>query len=166
MCWLKSIAASINIFDLDWLSWRKSLEKMRLIMDKLHILCISVLLTAHPAMAAMTGGGGGSYSSSTNSSSSSTSSSSSSSSSSSNSSGSSNSSSNSASSDNTSVSSSANSSYSSSQSSSYSTKKKKKKSVFDPFDHVYGLIRLKNLLKPTNHWNMSMHRPHLNRLIN
>ena len=75
----------------------------------------------------MTGGGGGSYSSSTNSSSSS---------------GSSNSSSNSASSDSTSSSSSATSSYSSSQSGSYGTNKKKKKKVFDPFDHVYGLIRL------------------------
>ena len=96
-------------------------------MNKLYFLSILLLLTPHPAIAAMTGGGGGSYSSSTNSSSSS---------------GSSNSSSNSASSDNTSSSSSATSSYSSSQSGSYGTNKKKKKKVFDPFDHVYGLIRL------------------------
>ncbi len=96
-------------------------------MNKFIILCISVLLTAHSAIAAMTGGGGGSYSSSTNSSSSSSSS---------------NSSSNAASSDSSRASSSSTSSYSSSQSGSYGTKKKKKKNVFDPFDHVYGLIRL------------------------
>ena len=29
--------------------------------------------------------------------------------------------------------------------------KRKNNNVFDPFDHVYGLIRLKNLLKPTNY---------------
>jgi len=104
-------------------------------MNKLHFLCISMLLTAHPAIAAMTGGGGGSYSSSTSSTNSSSSS------------GSSNSSSNSASSDNTSASSSATSSYSSSQSGSYGTNKKKKKTVFDPFEHVYGLIRLEKFVE-------------------
>ena len=93
-------------------------------MHKLHVLCLTVLLIAHPAIAAMTGGGGGSYSSSTSSSGSASTS---------------NSSSNSASSDSSSASSSSTSSYSSSQSGSYSTKKK---NVFDPFDHVYGLIRL------------------------
>ena len=107
--------------------------KKSFILIKQYVVCLSVLLTAHPAIAAMTGGGGGSYSSSTNSSSSSSSSSSS---------GSSNSSSNSASSDNTSASSSATSSYSSSQSGYYGNQKKKKKKVFNPFDHVYGLIRL------------------------
>ena len=102
-------------------------------MNKLHVLCISVMLTANPAIAAMTGGGGGGYSSSTTSSSSSSSVSST---------GSSDSPSNSVSSDNTGASNSGTASYSSSQSSSYGTKKKKKKNVFDPFDHVYGLIRL------------------------
>ncbi len=96
-------------------------------MNKLVSFCILMLLIMNPAIAAMTGGGGGSYSSSTSSSSSASTS---------------NSSSNSASSDSSNASRSSISSYSSSQSGSYSNKKKKKKNVFDPFDHVYGLIRL------------------------
>ena len=107
-------------------------------MNKFYLLCISVLLVSHPAIAAMTGGGGGSYSSS----SSGNSSSSNSSSSSSSSSNSSKSSSSSGSENNSSVSNSTTTSYSSTQSGSYGTKKKKKKNIFDPFDHVYGLIRL------------------------
>ena len=114
-------------------------------MNKFYLLCISILLVSHPAIAAMTGGGGGSYSSSSNSSSSSSNSSSSSSNSSSSSSSPSNSSQSSSSSgseNNSSVSNSTTTSYSSTQSGSYGTKKKKKKYIFDPFDHVYGLIRL------------------------
>ena len=87
-------------------------------MKKLYILTLSVLLSIQPLFAAMTGGGGSSSSSNSSSSSSSSSS-------------------------NTSSSScSSNSSYSSTQGGGYSSKKDKKKKEFDPFESIYGLIRL------------------------
>ena len=87
-------------------------------MKKLYILTLSVLLSIQPLFAAMTGGGGSSSSSNSSSSSSSSSSNTSSSSGSSN------------------------SSYSSTQGCGYSSKKDKKKKEFDPFESIYGLIRL------------------------
>ena len=87
-------------------------------MKKLYILTLSVLLSIQPLFAAMTGGGGSSSSSNSSSSSSSSSSNTSSSSGSSN------------------------SSYSSTQGGGYSSKKDKKKKEFDPFESIYGLIRL------------------------
>ena len=100
-------------------------------MKKLYIITLSLLLSIQPLFAAMTGGGGSSSSSNSSSSSSSSSSSNSSSSSSSSSS-------------NTSSSSgSSNSSYSSAtDGGGYSSKKDKKKKEFDPFESIYGLIRL------------------------
>ena len=87
-------------------------------MKKLYILTLSVLLSIQPLFAAMTAGGGSSSSSNSSSSSSSSSSNTSSSSGSSN------------------------SSYSSTQGGGYSSKKDKKKKEFDPFESIYGLIRL------------------------
>ena len=87
-------------------------------MKKLYILTLSVLLSIQPLFAAMTGGGGSSSSSNSSSSSSSSSSNTSSSSGSSN------------------------SSYSSTEGGGYSSKKDKKKKEFDPFESIYGLIRL------------------------
>ena len=87
-------------------------------MKKLYILTLSVLFSIQPLFAAMTGGGGSSSSSNSSSSSSSSSSNTSSSSGSSN------------------------SSYSSTQGGGYSSKKDKKKKEFDPFESIYGLIRL------------------------
>jgi tetratricopeptide (TPR) repeat protein len=89
-----------------------------MIMKKLYILTLSLLLSVQPLFAAMTGGGGSSSSSSSNSSSSSSSSNASSSSGYSN------------------------SSYSSTEGSGYSSKKDRKKKEFDPFESIYGLIRL------------------------
>ena len=87
-------------------------------MKKIYILTLSVLLSIQPLFAAMTGGGGSSSSSNSSSSSSSSSS-------------------------NTSSSScSSNSSYSSTDGGGYSSKKDKKKKEFDPFESIYGLIRL------------------------
>ena len=87
-------------------------------MKKLYILTLSVLLSIQPLFAAITAGGGSSSSSNSSSSSSSSSSNTSSSSGSSN------------------------SSYSSTQGGGYSSKKDKKKKEFDPFESIYGLIRL------------------------
>ena len=87
-------------------------------MKKLYILTLSLLLSVQPLFAAMTGGGGSSSSSSSNSSSSSSSSNASSSSGYSN------------------------SSYSSTEGGGYSSKKDRKKKEFDPFESIYGLIRL------------------------
>ena len=87
-------------------------------MKKLYILTLSVLLSIQPLFAAMTAGGGSSSSSNSSSSSSSSSSNTSSSSGSSN------------------------SSYSSTEGGGYSSKKDKKKKEFDPFESIYGLIRL------------------------
>jgi tetratricopeptide (TPR) repeat protein len=87
-------------------------------MKKLYILTLSVLLSIQPLFAAVTGGGGSSSSSNSSSSSSSSSSNTSSSSGSSN------------------------SSYSSTEGGGYSSKKDKKKKEFDPFESIYGLIRL------------------------
>ena len=88
-------------------------------MKKLYIITLSLLLSIQPLFAAMTGGGGSSSSSNSSSSSSS-------------------------SSTNTSSSSgSSNSSYSSATGGGgYSSKKDKKKKEFDPFESIYGLIRL------------------------
>ena len=87
-------------------------------MKKLYILTLSVLLSIQPLFAAMTGGGGSSSSSNSSSSSSSSSS------------------------NTSSYSGSSNSSYSSTQGGGYSSKKDKKKKEFDPFESIYGLIRL------------------------
>ena len=87
-------------------------------MKKLYILTLTLLLSIQPLFAAMTGGGGSSSSSNSSSSSSSSSSNTSSSSGSSN------------------------SSYSSTGGGGYSSKKDKKKKEFDPFESIYGLIRL------------------------
>jgi tetratricopeptide (TPR) repeat protein len=87
-------------------------------MKKLYILTLSVLLSIQPLFAAMTGGGGSSSSSNSSSSSSSSSS------------------------NTSSYSGSSNSSYSSTEGGGYSSKKDKKKKEFDPFESIYGLIRL------------------------
>ena len=87
-------------------------------MKKLYILTLSVLLSMQPLFAAMTGGGGSSSSSNSSSSSSSSSS------------------------NTSSYSGSSNSSYSSTEGGGYSSKKDKKKKEFDPFESIYGLIRL------------------------
>lgn len=94
-------------------------------MRKLYILSLSLLLSMQPLFAAITGGGGSG--SSSNSSSLSSSSSSSSSTSTSSASG---------------ASGYSNSSYSSTEGGGYSSKKDKKKKEFDPFESIYGLIRL------------------------
>ena len=83
-------------------------------MKKLYILTLTLLLSIQPLFAAMTGGGGSSSSSSSSSSNTSSSSGSS------------------------------NSSYSSTGGGGYSSKKDKKKKEFDPFESIYGLIRLEN----------------------
>ena len=87
-------------------------------MKKLYILTLSVLLSIQPLFAAVTGGGGSSSSSNSSSSSSSSSS------------------------NTSSYSGSSNSSYSSTEGGGYSSKKDKKKKEFDPFESIYGLIRL------------------------
>ena len=87
-------------------------------MKKLYILTLSVLLSIQPLFAAVAGGGGSSSSSNSSSSSSSSSS------------------------NTTSYSGSSNSSYSSTEGGGYSSKKDKKKKEFDPFESIYGLIRL------------------------
>jgi tetratricopeptide (TPR) repeat protein len=87
-------------------------------MKKLYILTLSVLFSIQPLFAAMTGGGGSSSSSNSSSSSSSSSS------------------------NTSSYSGSSNSSYSSTEGGGYSSKKDKKKKEFDPFESIYGLIRL------------------------
>ena len=87
-------------------------------MKKLYILTLSLLLSIQPLFAAMTGGGGSSSSSNSSSSSSSSSS------------------------NTSSYSGSSNSSYSSTEGGGYSSKKDKKKKEFDPFESIYGLIRL------------------------
>ena len=87
-------------------------------MKKLYILTLSVLLSIQPLFAAMTGGGGSSSSSNSSSSSSSSSS------------------------NTSSYSGCSNSSYSSTEGGGYSSKKDKKKKEFDPFESIYGLIRL------------------------
>ena len=87
-------------------------------MKKFYILTLSVLLSIQPLFAAVTGGGGSSSSSNSSSSSSSSSS------------------------NTSSYSGSSNSSYSSTEGGGYSSKKDKKKKEFDPFESIYGLIRL------------------------
>jgi tetratricopeptide (TPR) repeat protein len=87
-------------------------------MKKLYILTLSVLLSIQPLFAAVAGGGGSSSSSNSSSSSSSSSS------------------------NTSSYSGSSNSSYSSTEGGGYSSKKDKKKKEFDPFESIYGLIRL------------------------
>ena len=87
-------------------------------MKKLYILTLSVLLSIQPLFAAMTGDGGSSSSSTSSSSSSSSSS------------------------NTSSASGYSNSSYSSTGGGGYSSKKDRKKKEFDPFESIYGLIRL------------------------
>jgi len=58
------------------------------------------------------------------------------------------------------------SSDSSSSSGSYGTKKNKKKKVFDPFDHVYGLIRLEKFAEAHQSLKLLNVLRHLNKLIN
>ena len=98
-------------------------------MTKLYAVCLSIFVFVQPVFGAMTGGGGSSSSSSSSSTSSSSSSSSSGASDGAGSSSSSNASNSS-------------SSYSSSGYGNYGSKKDKKKKVFDPFERIYGLIRL------------------------
>ena len=87
-------------------------------MKKLCILTLSLLLGIQPLFAAMTGDGGSSSSSTSSSSSSSSSS------------------------NTSSASGYSNSSYSSTGGGGYSSKKDRKKKEFDPFESIYGLIRL------------------------
>ena len=87
-------------------------------MKTLYILTLSFFLSIQPLFAAMTGDGGSSSSSTSSSSSSSSSS------------------------NTSSASSYSNSSYSSTEGGGYSSKKDRKKKEFDPFESIYGLIRL------------------------
>ena len=87
-------------------------------MKTLYIFTLSFFLSIQPLFAAVTGGGGSSSSSNSSSSSSSSSS------------------------NTSSYSGSSNSSYSSTEGGGYSSKKDKKKKEFDPFESIYGLIRL------------------------
>ena len=92
-------------------------------MTRFYAVCLSIFVVGQPVFGAMTGGGGSSSASTPSSSSSSGASDGAGSSSSSNVSNSSN-------------------SYSSSGYGNYGSKKDKKKNVFDPFERIYGLIRL------------------------
>ena len=87
-------------------------------MKTLYILTLSFFLSIQPLFAAMTGDGGSSSSSTSSSSSSSSSS------------------------NTSSASGYSNSSYSSTEGGGYSSKKDRKKKEFDPFESIYGLIRL------------------------
>ena len=87
-------------------------------MKTLYIFTLSFFLSIQPLFAAVTGVGGSSSSSNSSSSSSSSSS------------------------NTSSYSGSSNSSYSSTEGGGYSSKKDKKKKEFDPFESIYGLIRL------------------------
>ena len=87
-------------------------------MKTLYIFTLSFFLSIQPLFAAMTGDGGSSSSSTSSSSSSSSSS------------------------NTSSASGYSNSSYSSTEGGSYSSKKDKRKKEFDPFESIYGLIRL------------------------
>ena len=87
-------------------------------MKTLYIFTLSFFLSIQPLFAAMTGDGGSSSSSTSSSSSSSSSS------------------------NTSSASSYSNSSYSSTEGGGYSSKKGRKKKEFDPFESIYGLIRL------------------------
>ena len=87
-------------------------------MKTLYILTLSFFLSIQPLFAAMTGDGGSSSSSSSSSSTSSSSS------------------------NTSSASGYSNSSYSSTEGGGYSSKKDRKKKEFDPFESIYGLIRL------------------------
>ena len=92
-------------------------------MKTLYILTLSFFLSIQPLFAAMTGDGGSSSSSTSSSSSSSSSS------------------------NTSSASSYSNSSYSSTEGGGYSSKKGRKKKEFDPFESIYGLIRLEKFAK-------------------
>ena len=103
-------------------------------MKKIFALSLSLVLVAQPVLAAMTGGGGSSSSSSSGSSSSSSASSSSSPSSSG--------SSDASGSYSSSTASHSSNSYATSGNGNYGSRKDKKKKAFDPFERIYGLIRL------------------------
>ena len=97
-------------------------------MKKIFALSLSLVLVAQPVLAAMTGGGGSSSSSSSSASSSSSPSSSGSS--------------DASGSYSSSTASHSSNSYATSGSGNYGSRKDKKKKAFDPFERIYGLIRL------------------------